>query len=52
MHRPSARYYIESFKSNVSIKSLPERFKESHRKGGRKILRIRGDRGHQKNWVL
>jgi hypothetical protein len=39
-------------KVEVSIKSLPLELKESSRRGDRKIVKARGDKGHQVNKTL
>jgi hypothetical protein len=39
-------------KRDVSIKSIASRFRETCRRGGGKIIKSRGDRGHQENDLL
>lgn len=41
-----------SLKWDVSMKSLPSELRKSHRRGGWKNVRARGDGGHQENKSL
>jgi hypothetical protein len=50
MQRATARHYTERVsKWKISIKSLPAELRESWGRGGRKIVRAKGDGGHQEN---
>lgn len=51
--RSTLRYYAKRESIwKVSTGSLPLEFRESHRRWRRKIVRVRGDRGHQENMAL